>query len=246
MAVQFAPEDTQQKTLHDDWRWNWEHRVENAKARPAMFIGNLKTAHLSAVSIPLALVRKARAFRAPKISTVHLSPTKYVVRSEAGRLLPAIEALHTWSDKRLLPEGWEQVHKRLSQQRFNRLFDERRDFIGWKRYFAGATGPTLDRPLDPAVLAHRFAFAYKTSMGFWGQVFEDGWPLDDPFLLTQASSVGLLIMAELDPRWFTGLPFTPDDARQLSGLTDVAVIWHDADADLNVEVRSAGDIRRWL
>ncbi len=246
MAVQFSTEEIQQKALHEDWRWNWEHRVENAKARPAMFIGNLATAHQSAVSDALALVRKVRAFRAPKLSTVHLSPTKYVVRAEAGSLLPAIEEVHIWVGKRLLAEGWDQVHERLSQQRSDRLFNEEHDFTGWKKYFAGQTGPTLDRPLSPAVLACRFAFAYKTSAGFWGQAFEQGRPLDDPFLLTQPSPVSLLILAELDPHWFTGLPFTLDDAQKLSAHPDIVAVWHDEDADLDVEVNSINDIRRWL
>jgi len=246
MAVQFSTEEIQQKALHEDWRWNWEHRVENAKARPAMFIGNLATAHQSAVSDALALVRKVRAFRAPKLSTVHLSPTKYVVRAEAGSLLPAIEEVHIWVGKRLLAEGWDQVHERLSQQRSDRLFNEEHDFTGWKKYFAGQTGPTLDRPLSPAVLACRFAFAYKTSAGFRGQAFEQGRPLDDPFLLTQRSAVGLLILAELGPRWFTGLPFTPNDAQKLSDYAGTSVIWHDEDKELNVEAHSAEDICRWL
>ncbi len=246
MAVQYATEETQQKALHEDWQINWEHRVENAKTRPAMFIGRLETAHRSAVSDALALVRKARAFRVPKLSTVHLSPTKYSVRAEAGPLLPAIEEMHTWSDKLLLEEGWDQVYERLSQQRFDRLVNGKHDFTGWKKCFAGQTGPTLDRPLSPAVLARRFTFAYKTSEGFWGQAFKNGNPLDKPFLLTQPSDVGLLILAELDPHWFTGLPFTPDDVQQLCVHADIAAVWHDQGADLNVEASSADDIYRWL
>ena len=246
MAVQFAPEDTRQKVLHDDWRWNWKHQVENAKSRPAMSIGNLETAHLSAVSMPLALVRKARAFRAPKFCTVHLSPNKYVVRCEAGRLLPAIEDLHTWNGKHILAAGWNLDLDRLRQERHNRFLDERPDFVGWKKYFSGTAGPTLEQPIYPAVLARSFAFAYKTSIGFRGQVFEEGKQPDDPFLLKEDSPVGLLILAELDPRWFTGLPFTPDDVQRLAGLPDVSAVWHDEDADLNVEVKSAGDIGRWL
>lgn len=241
-----AVEDARQKSLHTDWRENWEHRVENARSRPAMFIGNLATAHRSAVSDALALVRKAKAFRAPKTTEVYLSPTKYVIRAEAGPLLPAIEYLHTWYGKHYLAEGWHEALERLRQERFGRLFDEQPDFVGWKKYFAGASGPTLESPLHPAVLACRFASLYKTSAGFWGQIFENGRPLQDPFLLVQPSEVGLLVLAQLDPHWFQGLPFTADDVQKLSRNTGIAALWYADDKDLDVEARTVSDFSRWL
>ncbi len=246
MLVENAVEEPYGKTLHKDWQTNWEHCVENAKNRPAMFIGNQATAHLHAVSDALALMRKARAFRAPKLSTVHLSPTKYVVRAESGRLLPAIEQVHTWSGKQVLTERWVQELEPLRQERFNKLFDTKRDLIGWKKHFASATGPTLSQPTYPAALARRFAFAYKTSEGFWGQAFRGGYPIDDPYLLIQPSAVGLLVLAELDPRWFVGLPFTANDAQRLLIHLNISVVWHDEDADLNVAISSPGDVSEWL
>ena len=242
MAVQYAHKSIQMKTVQEDWHQEYRKEIEQAKAHPAMFIGWLETAHRNVISEALGLIRKAHAFRSPKSTTVHLSPTKYIVRSETGCLLPAIEELHSWGGKHLLTEGWHQVHVRLCDERVNRIFGGKRDFVGWKRYFAGATGPTLDRPIMPAILARRFAFAYKTASGFWGQTFEDGWPHDDPFLLQQPSAVGLLIMAELNPLWFPGLPYTPEDALKLSALTNVSAIWYNEDADLDVKAKSATDI----
>jgi len=227
---------------------DWETEVERAKDRPAMYIGEQKTAHLTAISSCLSLVRKANAFENFRSATVHLSPRQYTVLCESGPLLTAIEELFSWEDKSVLTEDWSSVSAQLREERRTATLETEADhrLPEWKRYFGGASGPTLEGPIDPAPLAKRLVVAYRVSSGYWCQGFRHGRPESVPFRIQTSSPVGLFVAAELDSVWFTGLPYTESNVQKLMSLPEVTAEWHPQDDLLPDNVSPEELLASWL
>ena len=230
------------------WRQNWEANIERAKDRPAMYIGEQKAAHLTAISSSLSLVRRTKAFENFRLARVHLAPRQYVVSCESGPLLGVIEELFTWEDKLVLTEGWSAVSAGLREERrITTLETESDDSLPeWKRYLGGSSGPTLESPTGPAPLAKRLIVAYRVSSGYWCQGFRHGRPESMPFHTQTPSSIGLLVAAELDPIWFTGLPYRESNVQRLMSLPEVTAEWHQQDDLLPDDVSSEKLLAGWL
>ena len=94
-------------------------------------------------------------------------------------------------------------------------FSQHRWRRGWRYCFSGSTGPRLAEPSYASPLARRLIWGLRTDHGLWCQGYDDGWPVNAPFLIDEPSSVGLFVFAHLDPRWFTGLPYDAEDVEQL-------------------------------
>lgn len=231
-----------------DHQQNWETEIERAKSRPAMYIGGQKTAHLAAISSCLNLVRKAKAFENFRLARVYLAPRQYVVLCEAGPLLAAIKELFTWEDKFVLTEGWSAVSAGLREERRVATLETESDdsLPEWRRQLGGSSGPTLESPTDPAPLAERLMVAYRVSSGYWCQGFRHGRPESMPFHIQTPSPIGLLVAAELDPTWFTGLPYTKSNVQRLMSLPEVTAEWHQQDDLLLDDVSSEELLASWL
>jgi hypothetical protein len=106
--------------------------------------------------------------------------------------------------------------------------------------------PELSSPMPPLSLAHRFVIGYRTDRGMWCQTFAQGWPKTEPFLLREASPVGLLTAAELDPQWFTGLPFGRNERDALPSYPRVELEWHIQDDLPDSKSLTPEGVLRWL
>ncbi|MDQ2731956.1 MAG: hypothetical protein M3Y56_09875 [Armatimonadota bacterium] len=246
-----------------DWERKWGDILLSAKRHPALFIDHLQAAHLHAVHETLRLVWLGKVFERAVSATVFLSPTQYVVRCLTGPLLPIIQEFFPFNGERLLSDGWcmpwdvppeveESLRRRLPKG----------------SWFGGPTGPWLSSPMNPLYLARRFGICIRTEAGLWSQGFEKGWPESRPFLVDDDSPVGLLAAGELDPEWFTGLPFRADDAERLLSISyenpgsqapgnlpledgiyhfrHVTIEWHSEDDLLGEDAWFPDGLRRWL
>lgn len=231
-----------------DKQQNWEAEIEQAKSRPAMYVGGQRTAHLAAISSCLSLVRRAKAFENFHSARVHLAPRQYVVLCEAGPLLAAIKELFTWEDKYVLTEGWSAVSAGLREERRVATLETKSDhgLPEWKRHLGGPSGPTLESPTDPAPLAKRLVVAYRVSSGYWCQGFRRGFPEAVPFHIQVSSPIGLFVAADLDPIWFTGLPYTESNVQRLMSSSEVMAEWHPQDDLLPDDASSEELLANWL
>lgn len=227
---------------------DWEAQIKQAQSRPAMYIGGQKTAHESAISSCLGLVRKAKAFNNLLSVTVYLAPTQYVVLCEAGKLLDEIEKIYTWEDKYVLMEDWPSIDEGLrGEHRVVTLTTESDESLPeWRRLFGSPSGPTLNSATYPAILARRFIVAYRLSNGYWCQGFRHGRPETAPFRIQASFPVSLLVAADLDPNWFTGLPYTVDDVEKIASMPSVKAIWHPTNDLLMNELSARRELAQWL
>jgi hypothetical protein len=196
----------------------WQKALIHAKRNPGAFVGNQLTANYNAISRTIALVWKAKAFRAPVSTTIHLSPTQYVVVCYAGALLE---------------------HENYDSE-------TEKSWPEWKKCFSDNIDPKLAGPTYPAILAKWLGVAYRTSAGFWCQTFQDGWPQTKPYLIQKTSPVGLFAAAALNPEWFTGLPFNHDDVSLLSNEPHVTVVWHPQDELIETLSQDPTELEKWL
>ena len=86
-----------------------------------------------------------------------------------------------------------------------------------------------------------------------------------PFLINDPSPVGLFVLADLDPFWFTGLPFNVQDVDRLRrasnkqmGLDqrykpqpawstgEIEAVWHEADDLVTEKSLTAEEVQEWL
>ncbi len=151
-----------------------------------------------------------------------------------------------WGDTPVLDGGWHKPHNHIIDERSYRLFYDLPRLRGWRDRFGSSTGPTLYSPLHPLVLAQRFAIGYRVDRGMWCQTFQNGWPVSTPSRLLVPSSVGLLAAAELDPQWFTGLPFGEKEVAILAGMPHVTVAWHGKDDLLPVGSLLMEIVQDWI
>lgn len=228
------------------WREQWAKHLEAARLRPAMFISEVATAHRFAVREPLRLVWVAQAFRKPVSATVLLSPTQYVVRCYTGPLVRPIQSMFSFADKPILDEGWHEHRKGIQDEYVHRIMNDLPRLRGWRKRFGCSTGPSLNSPMYPLVLARRFAIGYHVDQGMWCQTFDKGWPQSEPRLLTDPSSVGLLAAAELDAEWFTGLPYGEKEVAGLTAMPNVTIEWHDTDDLLPDGPLSIEHVQDWI
>ena len=204
---------------------SWQEIRAHAQTRPAMYIGSQETGHRLAISDVLRLVWQAKVFRCPQTVKIDLSPTQYVVRAECGPLIRPVQQMFTFGDAETLSAPWQEQGRayfsRVAQEDEQRglAFSQRRERRDWRYCFSGPTGPRLAAPTDPFILAHCGVWGLRTNEGLWCEAYQEGIPIGKPFLLSDPSPIGLLSAAALDPQWFTGLPFTEEEAHSLAGLS---------------------------
>jgi hypothetical protein len=230
----------------DHWKVEWHTRLEMAKKYPALFTGSETGGHRNAVNGPLRLVWEAKAFRDPRKTTLHLSPTQYIVQCNTGPLLHPIQKMYKFGRKRMLWDEWHEVDNKLHDEMWGRLVENRPRLRGWRRSFTSCCGVRLWHPMTPVGLAHRFAIAYNTDEGFWCQSFEEGWPTGDPFLIAKTSPTGLFVAGALNPEWFTGLPFTAEDTEIWSAQPYLSIEWHPVDDLVGSECLRPEGLNQWL
>ncbi len=228
------------------WREQRAASLEMAKQHPAMFITEPTKAHRFAVREPLRLVWGAKAFRRPVSAFILLSPTQYVVRCYTGPLVRPIQQMFPWGNTPVLDDGWGEPGNRIVNERTYRILNDLSRLRGWRDHFGSSTGPRLNSPMAPVWLAQRFAIGYCVDTGIWCQTFEKGWPQSEPHLLTDPSSVGLLVAAKLDAEWFTGLPFGEKEVAVLAAMPHVTVEWHGTDDLLPDGPLSTESVRAWI
>lgn len=252
-------------------RYTWEEEREHAQTRPAMYIGSQENGHTSAMREALRLVWQARVFRHPKAVTIDLSPTQYIVRAECGPLIRPIQQIFTLGNGERLSTPWrEQGNKYFSQivqedEQRGIPFSQMRHRRVWRYCLCGPTGPRLDWPAHPYILASSLVWGLRNDEGLWCEAYKDGLPFGNPFCLRESSSIGLLVAADLDPQWFTGLPFTKNDGRIFTEMShrpikmtewqkplpdwtpgDIIVNWHSQDNLITDETLTADGLRELL
>jgi len=93
----------------------------------------------------------------------------------------------------------------------------------------------------------------------WCEGYDRGWPIGRPICVDVPDGVGMFMAVDLDPEYFTGLPFKPDDAgliahppMQVFGdnfdfwtpPTDITIRWHEDDDLLSRGEGVEGVVRR--
>ena len=136
---------------------------------------------------------------------------------------------------------------------------------GWRYCFAAPTGPRLAEPAYAGVLARCLTWGIRTGAGVWCQGYDEGWPFGSPFLVSVPSQVGLFVLVDFAPEWFTGLPFSADDVIRLRSMAnqpygldnrwkprpawaaeEVSVTWCDQDDLVATRALSAEGVREWI
>lgn len=189
----------------------WHEVREHAKTRPAMYIGSQEHGHKMAVNTIFRLIWQAKVFRRPQSVRVDLSPMQYIVRAECGPLIRPIQQTLSFGTGDTLGEHWQEETKLHRQQQKTGILKH-----DWRYCFSGPTGPRLAEPSYQFILARCGAWGLRTNAGLWCETFQEGIPTGKPFLLNQSSPIGLFAAAALDPEWYTGLPFTEEDAQRMT------------------------------
>jgi hypothetical protein len=146
----------------------------------------------------------------------------------------------------VIGEGWRELREQITNEYVSRIFNDLPGLRGWRKWFGSSTGPKLNSPMYPLVLARRFAIGYRVDKGMWCQTFEAGWPQSEPCLITDPSPVGLFVAAELDAQWFKGLPFGEKEAAGLAAMPHVTVKCHPTDDLLPDGPLSLDHVREWI
>jgi len=209
---------------------SWQEIRAHAQTRPAMYIGSQEAGHKIAISDVLRLVWQAKAFRRPQSVTIDLSPSQYLIRAECGPLIRPIQQIFSFGTGNTLAHTWggeaQAYFARIMREDAERGFSQLRTRRGWRYCFSGPTGPRLASPTYPFILAHEALWGLRTDKGLWCEGYQEGVPVGRPFLLSKSSPIGLLSAATLDPQWFTGLPFTEEDANFFASLSHSRVVSH--------------------
>ena len=200
---------------------NWHEERQHAETRPAMYIGSQEMGHKLAVREVPRLVWQAKVFRRPQVVAIDLSPTQYVVRAECGPLIRPVQQIFSFGTGSTLGEHWRDEMSAYREQQETGI--HKRD---WRYCFSGPTGPHLDWLCQFFILARNGVWGLRTNGGLWCEAYQEGVPTGKPFLLSDLSPIGLMSAASLDPQWYTGLPFTEEDARLFAGLSHSRVVGH--------------------
>jgi hypothetical protein len=206
------------------WEQEWAQMLEHSKTRIAMYIGSPEQGHRNFIREALRLLWQAKVFRRPLEAKIDLAPQQCVVRCHAGPLLRPIQQMFSWGVGRTLAEQWPTERKayfeRIAQEdkEKGKPFSKRRYRYGWRYCFSGPTGPRLEEPSYIDLFARHFLWGIRTNAGLWCEIYEKGWPTGRPFVVADNSSVAMLIMADLDPQWFLGLPYNENDAEKFAAM----------------------------
>lgn len=199
----------------------WAETLHHAQTRSQMFIGDPETAHRQVFSSLFRFVWQAKVFRQPGRVRIDLSPHQCVFRADVGPLIRPVQEMYSFPGGRVLGETWAEENRayfeRLNAEDEARglTWSQQRSRRGWRYCFSGPIGPRLYHLTFTALLAHRFVWGLRINEGLWCQAYERGWPVGQPFLVCDPSPVGLIVIADLDPQWFTGLPYDAEDVAQL-------------------------------
>lgn len=79
-----------------------------------------------------------------------------------------------------------------------------------------STGPGFQPFQTPPMFSHRFIMGIRAGKELWCQEFDGGRPVTNSYMLQESQSVGVLVGAHLNTKWYTGLPFAQEDT---AGLT---------------------------
>jgi hypothetical protein len=191
----------------EQWKEEKDRILQAAKKRPAMWLGPKGREYLNAIQDALGLVWIAKVFRQAQQATVFLSPHQLVIRCETGPILRSIQKILSWQGKEILTSEWS---KELSEHLGPDTFRNHRK--GWRFYHFCKTGVRISRLDILAPFASRFYIGIRTKEGFWAQTFTEGTPDTPPLLISQPSSVGLLLGAVLTDEWFK-LPLVEEEVR---------------------------------
>ena len=252
-------------------RYTWAEVREHARKRPMMYVGDQAMAHRTAIVECLRLVWQAKVFRRPQFATIDLSPTQYVVRVACGPLIRPIQQNFRFGTGETLGQPWPEDSRAYSQRQSRQeaergiAYSRRRWGSGWRYCFCGPLGPRLNAPDAGSVLAPLLVWGLRTDQGMWCEGWADGIPVGKPFLIEQASPVGLLAAARLDPHWLTSLPYTEADAAWLESLShkhywshpkheprrfwtpgDIQVNWHPNDDLVSDRILTAEGLQELL
>ena len=206
-------------------RYTWAEERQHAQKRPAMYIGDQATGHRIAIIQCLRLVWQAKVFRRPKLVTVDLSPTQYILRAECGPLIRPIQQNFRFGIGETLGQPWRSDSRAYFEKLAREEKERGKDYpwkrwnSGWQYCFSGPTGPRLDAPTFPSIFANLLVWGLRRNDGMWFEGWANGIPVDKPFFIEQPSPFGLLVAAHLDAEWFTGLPFTAEDAQWFRDLS---------------------------
>ena len=255
----------------DEWTQKWSEMLQHAKTRPQMFLGDQATAHRHIMSTAFRLVWQAKVVRQPQGVHVVLSPNQCTVRCDAGPLIRPVQEIFSFPGGKVIGEDWQQkgrdYFQRIQAEDEARGLEwsKQRHRRGWRYCFDGPIGPRLWALWYDALFAVRFTWGLRTDEGLWCQAYRSGLPIAEPFLVKDPPPVGLFVLADLDPFWFTGLPFDAEDIDQLrsaanlrAGLGqpykpqpawstgEIEAVWHEADDLVTEKSLTAEGVREWL
>lgn len=255
----------------EEWRQKWAEMLQHARTRPRMYIGDEATAHSHIFYDALRLIWQAKLFRRPHQVRVDISPHQCAVRCDTGPLIRPVQRMLSFPGGRVLGDDWEDESRaaisrfHAEQETLGVSFDDKKYKRSWRYSFYGPTGPRLGWVAHGMVLAHSLTWGLRTDSGLWCQSFEDGWPAGAPFLVEGPSPVGLFVLADLDPQWWTGLPFDADDVAQLRASShrpqglyerwkpeppwstgEIVVNWHEQDDLVTERSLTAEGVWEWL
>jgi hypothetical protein len=189
--------------------------------RPGMYTGDTERGHLTPVRHSLELLWEKGAFAEPRHSLIVVSPHQVHLLHHSGPVAETIERIVPWERADLLFLSIDEFPADRS------MLDER-----WDRFYGGPHGGFGNFAMALWV-AEYGALAVRTSAGLWCQAYRRGWPVMPPRLLVDSDSrTGLMLAASFSPRWFSGLPYSPesiDACIRQAARPHVTVEWHDDD-----------------
>jgi hypothetical protein len=191
----------------EQWKAYRDSALQGAKKKPAMYLGPKDEEHLTAIQATLGLFWVAKILSQAQQATVFLSPNQFVIRCESGPLLREIQKILSWHGKEILTSGWrEELRRHMGP---DTVINNRR---GWRYYHCCERGIHVTDLGLITPFASRFLIGVRTEEGFWAQTFTEGMPDTPPLLISQSSSVGLLLGAALTDEWFK-LPLVEEEIR---------------------------------
>lgn len=255
----------------DEWAQNWSEMLQHAKTRPQMFLGDQATAHRHIMSTAFRLVWQAKVLRQPQRVHVVLSPNQCTVRCDAGPLIRPVQEMFSFPGGQVMGEDWQKegrdYFQRIQAEDEARGLEwsKQRHRRGWRYCFSGPIGPRLWAFWYDALFAVQFTWGLRTDEGLWCQAYRSGLPNAEPFLIHDPSPIGLFVLADLDPLWFTGLPFDAEDVDQRRSAAnrqagvgqqykpqpawstgEIEAVWYEADDLVTEKSLTAEGVREWL
>jgi hypothetical protein len=215
----------------------WKMLLRAARARPAFYIGNEANAHLSLLERSLRLFWGG-VFLAAEAVRLVVSPTQFWMSCDSGPLISQLDGLLTRKESDNVIETL-----RIAA---NRVRDESIDGPDWPQCLRYVP---LFSPACALLLADRGVFGIRLRAGLWCQAYRRGSPQSPPQMVEPESSVGLVVVAALSPRWFHGLPYTLESVRRALVGTDFPapqLEYRGADDLIGPHQPAGGSLTDWL